>query len=117
MRAADLDDVLELVGFRLERIVAAVASPAAGAACTASAAAMCMADGNHVVAGLPAIHVVVGMRAGQPADHLVGVHVGGGAAAGLKDVDRELVVVPPCHHFFRRPLDVRPLVDIARRRS
>ena len=26
-------------------------------------------------------------------DHLVGVHVGGGAGAGLEDVDRELVVV------------------------
>ena len=43
--------------------------------------------GNDVVAGLPAIDVVVRMRAGEPADHLVGVHVGGGAAAGLEDVD------------------------------
>ena len=31
--------------------------------------------------------------AGEVGDHLVGVHVRGGAGAGLEDVDRELVVV------------------------
>ncbi len=49
--------------------------------------------GEDVVAGLAAIDVVVGMRAGEAGDDLVGVHVGGGAAAGLVDVQREMVVV------------------------
>ena len=31
--------------------------------------------------------------AGEVGEHLVGVHVRGGAGAGLEDVDRELVVV------------------------
>ena len=63
---------------------------------------MCIARGNHVVARLPAIHIVIGMRAGEVSDHLVGVHVGGRAAAGLKNIDDELVVVPPLHHLFGR---------------
>ena len=49
--------------------------------------------GEHVVARLAAIDMVVGMRAGEAADHLIGVHVRGGAAAGLKDIDDELAVV------------------------
>ena len=48
---------------------------------------------KNIVARLPAVHMIVGMRAGQMADHLVGVHVGGGAAAGLENVDDELIVV------------------------
>ena len=35
----------------------------------------------------------MGPVAGEVGDHLVGVHVRGGARAGLEDVDRELVVV------------------------
>ena len=35
----------------------------------------------------------MGPLAGEVGEHLVGVHVGGGAGAGLEDVDRELVVV------------------------
>ncbi len=35
----------------------------------------------------------MGPVAGEVGEHLVGVHVRGGAGAGLEDVDRELVVV------------------------
>ena len=51
--------------------------------------------GEDVVGGLAHVDVVVGMGplAGEVGDHLVGVHVRGGAGAGLEDVDRELVVV------------------------
>ena len=35
----------------------------------------------------------MGTVAGEICDHLVGVHIRGGARAGLEDVDRELVVV------------------------
>ena len=55
---------------------------------------------DHIVAGLPAIHVIVGMRFRQMPDHLVGVHVGGRAAAGLKNIDYELIVVPARRHLF-----------------
>ncbi len=58
---------------------------------------------DHVVARLPHVHVVVRvnhLRAdlaaqklrGPVGDHLVGVHVGGGAGAGLEDVHHELIV-------------------------
>src|ERR1019366_5703211 len=53
----------------------------------------------------PSIHVIVGMSAGQAPDYLVGVHIRGGAAAGLEDVDRELTVVVPFHNLFGRSFD------------
>jgi hypothetical protein len=51
--------------------------------------------GNHVVAALAQVDVIVGMHplAGEPCQHLVRVHVAAGAGAGLEDVDRELVAV------------------------
>ena len=57
--------------------------------------------GEDVVGGLPHVHVVVGVHAlaGQVGDHLVGVHVGGGAGAGLEHVDGELVVVLAARHL------------------
>ena len=67
---------------------------------------------DHVVARLAKIHVIVrvhrGARTLDPteqfdgavADHLVGVHVGGGAAACLEDVDDELVVELPVDHVL-----------------
>ena len=63
----------------------------AGSRCARHLAAAANVDGggDHVVAGLPAVDVVVGVRVRQAADHLVGVHVGGGAAAGLEDVHHE----------------------------
>ena len=48
---------------------------------------------NYIVARLPAIHVIVRMRARQVSNHLVGVHVGGRSAAGLEYVDNKLRVV------------------------
>ena len=38
---------------------------------------------------------------GAGGDHLVGVHVRGGAGPGLEDVERELVVPLPLGHFER----------------
>ena len=51
--------------------------------------------GEDVVRGLAHVHVVVAVDAlaGEVGDHLVRVHVRGGAGAGLEDVDRELLVV------------------------
>src|SRR5436305_954445 len=51
--------------------------------------------GEDVVRGLAHVDVVVGMGplASEVCEHLVGVHVGGGAGAGLEDVDRELIVM------------------------
>src|SRR5581483_10013373 len=53
--------------------------------------------GEDVVRRLPQVDVVVRVHvlAGKGCDHLVGVHVRGGARAGLEDVDRELVVELP----------------------
>jgi len=46
---------------------------------------------NHVVAGLSAIHIVIrGALRARPGDHLIGVHISRGAAAGLEDVQHEL---------------------------
>ena len=68
--------------------------------------------GEHVVGALAHVHVVVGMdrlvrveaiAAGQLdrpiGNHLVDVHVGRRAGAGLVDVDRELVVELAGGHF------------------
>lgn len=45
--------------------------------------------GNNIVARLAAIDVIVRMRGRKPGDYLVCVHVGGGSAAGLEDVDHK----------------------------
>ena len=51
--------------------------------------------GEDVVRRLAHVHVIVrvGALAGEVGDHLVRVHVRGGAGAGLEDVDGKLVVV------------------------
>jgi len=51
--------------------------------------------GEDVVGRLAHVDVVVGMGAvaGEVGEHLVGIHVGGGAGAGLEYVDGELVVM------------------------
>ena len=61
-------------------------------ASTSAAAADMDGRGDDVVRRLPAVHVIVRVRAGEVGDHLVGVHVGGGAAAGLEDVHHKLSV-------------------------
>ncbi len=67
--------------------------------------------GNDVVAGLPAVDVIVGMHrfaaataaagefVGAPRDDLVGVHVGLGAAAGLEHHQGKLRVKPALLHL------------------
>ena len=57
---------------------------------------------ERVVAALRGVDLVVGMdldtgARSQVGDHLVGVHVGAGARAGLEDVERELAVVLAAH--------------------
>jgi len=53
---------------------------------------------EDVVRRLTHVHVVVGVHvfAGKRGDHLVRVHVRGGARAGLEDIDRKLIVELPC---------------------
>ena len=59
---------------------------------------------DHIVAALAHVDVIVRMHRlararRQVRDHLVGVHVGAGAGAGLKHVDRELRVVAAVGHL------------------
>jgi hypothetical protein len=58
---------------------------------------------ENVVRRLAHVDVVVGVNpvAREVGDHLVGVHVRGGARAGLEDVDRELIVVLAGSHGRR----------------
>ena len=104
VRAADLDDVGELLrlGRRARR---AARAPPAGAACTiSSAAAMCMAVGKVSFddcdmftssfgwTGFLLPSVAAGQLDGAVGDDLVDVHVRLRAAAGLPDAQREVVV-------------------------
>ena len=82
--------------------------------------------GEDVVRGLTHVHLVVGVCpvAGEVGQHLVGVHVRGGAGAGLEDVDRELVVVFAGGDRFARLGDPRghggverPELRVRRRRG
>src|SRR5690606_34392823 len=45
------------------------------------------------------------LLAGEMRDHLVGIHVGAGAGAGLEDVDREVRVMPALGNFQSGFLD------------
>ena len=59
--------------------------------------------GDNVVAGLPHVDVVVGahlepLPAGQGGDHLVDVHVAGGAGAGLEHLHGKVLVVLAANH-------------------
>ena len=89
-----LDDVGELRGLRLQRRAEPVDRR--------QQIALDLAEGGDVdrrredvVRGLAHVDVVVrvGPVAGERGDHLVRVHVRGGARPGLEDVDRELVIV------------------------
>ena len=60
---------------------------------------------ENVVARLSAIDFIVRVRLRQVTDHLVGVHVGGSAAAGLKDVNDKLVIIGAAGHLFGSALD------------
>ena len=69
---------------------------------------------DHVVGALAHVDVVVGVYGrlgadltaqnldGAVADHLVGVHVGRSAGAGLIDVNREIPIPSTVRHLLRR---------------
>jgi len=66
---------------------------------------------NHVVAGLPQVHVIIGVHRAAPAflsgqdfvgpggDHLIHVHIGGGTGSGLKHIYGKLIRHLPGHDF------------------
>ena len=92
--AAGLDDVGELLRLRLQRRLERAHRRQQVVGDLAERRQV-DGGGEDVVGGLAHVDVVVGVGAvaGEVGDHLVGVHVRGGAGAGLEDVDRELVVV------------------------
>lgn len=110
MRAADFDDFVKLarlaVEFALEfihgRKEALVQSFGGGDV---------HGGGKYVVARLASIDLVVGMGASQVADDFVGIHVGGGAAAGLENVHHELIVIAAFGHFEGGMLNFREAID------
>src|SRR3972149_665709 len=93
VRAAGLDDVVELHGPGGERGRQAL-ERGQQVVCRLVQRGEMHGRREDVVRGLPHVHVVVRVDAlaGEGGDHLVRVHVRGGARAGLEDVDRELVV-------------------------
>ena len=92
--APGLDDVRELVRLGLQRCLQALQRGQQLRAHLAQRGQVHRRR-EHVVGGLAHVDVVVRVHAalGEVGDHLVRVHVRGGAGAGLEDVDRELVVV------------------------
>jgi hypothetical protein len=101
VRAADLHDVVELRGFHLERTAQSIH-------CGEELPVDRLRGGdmdrrrNRIVTRLSTIHMVIRMRAGNLADYLIGIHIGGGAAAGLADIDDESRVVDAVDNFVRR---------------
>ena len=108
MRAADLDDLVPLLGLGGELARAAARARGSSLLAHDDRRGDVHRGRERVVRRLAHVDVVVGMdraflalRADAEAqldvrhvgDHLVGVHVGRGAGAGLVDVDREVVVV------------------------
>jgi hypothetical protein len=67
--------------------------------------------GNNVVAALAEVYVVIGVHGtpqapcSQRRDHLVGVHVGASTRAGLKYIDRKLVILHALGHSHGRFFD------------
>src|SRR4051812_27869962 len=58
------------------------------------------------------MHGNAGIAAREVRDHLVGIHVGAGAGAGLEHVERELRIVPAFRHFERGLLDGRGALGV-----
>ena len=94
MRAARLDDIGEALGLGAQRLLQPLHRRQQVVGDLAQGGEVDR-RGEDVIGRLAHVDVVVGMGrvAGELGDHLVGVHVRGGAGAGLEDVDRELVVV------------------------
>ena len=103
---ADLDDRVERAGPSRRAACAGPRGPGSGVFWIPSRAATWIAVGITSLDDWPmltaslgwtgrlaAADAVVELLVGDPGDHLVGVHVRRGAAAGLEDVDDELVVV------------------------
>ncbi len=116
VRAADLDDVGEAPRpWSSSAVAQRGGARAAGGATVRSAAAMCIAVGKVSLDDWPRLTSSLGwigfLRAELAAgdldrpvgDHLVGVHVGLGAAAGLPDDQREVVVELARRSPRRRP--------------
>ena len=109
--APDLDDLVEFVGFGFQNPVQ-VLQGHQQIALDRFQSGQVHGGGNHVVAGLPHVDVVVGMHGMAIADfpaqefvgaigkHLIGVHVGGGSRTGLEDVHHKLVIQLTFHHLF-----------------
>jgi hypothetical protein len=77
--------------------------------------------GEEIVARLAQVDVVIGVDrpidssfaaekfVGPIGNHLVGIHVGGGAGARLKDVEYKLIIPSTLHHLLGSPLNgLRP---------
>ena len=113
MRAARLDDVVELLRLPLERVRQRGES---GQQIVRRLVERREVDGRRedVVRRLAHVHVVVGVDvvAGQRGDHLVGVHVRRRARAGLEDVDRKLVVELARRDAVGRGRDALGLVGV-----
>ncbi len=102
MGAADLEDVVKRRGFGVEGSME-VPERRDEALVREAQEGDVKGGGDDVVGGLAAVDVVVGVDeffaalaaeefGGAIGDDFVGVHVGGGAGAGLEDVDDEVVV-------------------------
>ena len=120
--AAGLDGVGELVGLGLQAAPRASSRPGSRSSATASAAATWMAVGKVSLEDWPALTWSLGWtlgpaQAGEVGDHLVDVHVGAGARAGLEDVDRELVGVLARRDRPGRGLDRRGDCSAGARRA
>ena len=110
---AGLDDVPEVSGLGFEGGLGALeGGDEIGLDFSESREVHC--SGDNVVRGLALVYVVVGMDdsgadvaahkfRGSVGDNLVGVHVGGGAGAGLEDIEYEVDRL-----VFRRRLPGRP---------
>ncbi len=64
--------------------------------------------GDHVVGGLPHVHMIVGVHAragvelhGPVGDNLIGVHIRAGSRSGLEDIQREMAVMPAIGNLCR----------------
>src|SRR5438094_7455012 len=115
MRAADLDDYAELLR-PLAQCFVQVTQRWTQLKDEAFKGCNMNCRGNDIVAGLPVVNVVVGMHqfVALPTaeqfrrsicDHLVGVHIRGGAGTGLKNVHHELRVEFAINNFLSSRLD------------
>ena len=114
--AADLDDVGERLRLVIEGLVQ-VAQRRQEPIADLTRGRDVHGGRKRVVRGLAAVDVVVRMHlrllaelaaerlVGEVRDHLVGVHVGLGAGAGLPDHQRKLVVMTALDHLRRRARD------------